>query len=69
MFGAAGTFVKTSKYAQNQGKPARYHIDAWDEMMMDRDARLTGHRRGQKSDPTPPEGFETSTVWHTEPAK
>ena len=57
--------------------------------MMDRDARLTGHRRGQKvcsllsiivhvystsdhifqSDPTPPEGFETSTVWHTEPAK
>ena len=29
-------------------QPARYHIDAWDEMMMDRDARLTGHRRGQK---------------------
>lgn len=28
-------------------QPPRYHIDAWDEMMMDRDKRLTGHIRGQ----------------------
>lgn len=69
MFGAAGTFIKTSQYAQNQGKvcctigvhtivtvvdgllcakPTRYHIDTWDEMMMERDKRLTGHKRGQK---------------------
>lgn len=28
-------------------QPVRYGIDAWDEMMMDRDRRLTGHSRGQ----------------------
>ncbi|KAF7969938.1 hypothetical protein HWV62_25555 [Athelia sp. TMB] len=69
MFGATGTLVKTSKQAQNQGKPVRYHIDTWDEMMMERDRRLTGHIRGQRSDPTPPEGFETSSIWATEVAK
>lgn len=25
----------------------RYNIDAWDQMMMERDRRLTGHIRGQ----------------------
>jgi len=25
----------------------RHRIDAWDEMMMERDKRLTGHIRGQ----------------------
>ena len=25
----------------------RYNIDAWDQMMMERDRRLTGHTRGQ----------------------
>jgi len=69
MFAAAGTLVKTSQFAQNQGKPARYHIDTWDEMMMERDKRLTGHKRGQRSDPVPPEGFETSSIWATEPAQ
>ncbi|TDL29897.1 small secreted protein [Rickenella mellea] len=66
MFAAAGTLLNTSKMAQNQGKPPRYKIDAWDEMMMERDRRLTGHTRGQRSDPTPPEGFETNSVWYTE---
>ncbi|KAG1752470.1 NADH dehydrogenase 1 alpha subcomplex [Suillus paluster] len=47
MFAAAGTLLNTSKRAQNQGKPVRYHVDTWDEMMMDRDRRLTGHIRGQ----------------------
>jgi hypothetical protein len=28
-------------------KPPRYHVDRWEEMMMRRDERLTGHRRGQ----------------------
>jgi hypothetical protein len=28
-------------------KPVRYNLDAWDEMMMKRDERLTGHLRGQ----------------------
>ncbi|KAG1768678.1 hypothetical protein CY34DRAFT_78805 [Suillus luteus UH-Slu-Lm8-n1] len=66
MFAAAGTLLNVSKRAQNQGKPVRYHIDSWDEMMMDRDRRLTGHLRGQSSNPVPPEGFETSSAWYTE---
>ena len=28
-------------------QPPRYHIDSWEEMMMDRDQRLTGHARKQ----------------------
>ncbi|KAJ3568816.1 hypothetical protein NP233_g5462 [Leucocoprinus birnbaumii] len=47
MFGAAGTLLNVSTRAQNQGKPPRYQIDRWDEMMMNRDERLTGHKRGQ----------------------
>lgn len=31
----------------NGNQPVRYHLDAWDEMMLDRDRRLTGHERGQ----------------------
>ncbi|KZT66039.1 NADH dehydrogenase 1 alpha subcomplex [Daedalea quercina L-15889] len=66
MFGAAGTLLNVSKRAQNQGKPPRYHIDAWDEMMMDRDKRLSGHIRGQSSNPAAPEDFATNSVWYTE---
>lgn len=28
-------------------QPPRYHIDSWEEMLMDRDQRLTGHARKQ----------------------
>jgi len=66
MFAAAGTLMNVSQRAQNQGKPPRYHIDAWDEMMMDRDQRLTGHPRGQSTNPTAPESFATSSAWYTE---
>ncbi|KAG1758548.1 hypothetical protein EDD22DRAFT_783775, partial [Suillus occidentalis] len=45
--------------------PVRYHINSWDEIMMDRGRRLTGHIRGQSSNPVPPEGFETSSAWYT----
>ncbi|THH14513.1 hypothetical protein EW146_g5827 [Bondarzewia mesenterica] len=68
MFGAAGTLLNVSKHAQNLGKSPRYHVDSWDSMMMDRDKRLTGHVRGQKSDTTAPEGFDTNSVWYTETA-
>jgi hypothetical protein len=34
-------------YVLTMHKPVRYHLDAWEEMMMDRDKRLTGHERGQ----------------------
>ncbi|KAF9462003.1 small secreted protein [Collybia nuda] len=66
MFGAAGTLLNASTRGQNQGKPARYNIDNWDDMMMRRDERLTGHKRGQRDDPQPPAGFETSSIWYTE---
>ncbi|KAI0921213.1 hypothetical protein AcW1_004738 [Taiwanofungus camphoratus] len=67
-FFAGGTLMNVSKRAQNQGKPVRHGIDAWDSMMMDRDKRLTGHFRGQRTDPIAPEGFDTSSVWYTERA-
>ncbi|EDR12640.1 small secreted protein [Laccaria bicolor S238N-H82] len=66
MFGTAGTLLNLSTRAQNMGKPPRYRIDNWDEMMMKRDERLTGHKRGQTSNPVAPPGFETSSVWMTE---
>ncbi|KAI0321961.1 small secreted protein [Amylostereum chailletii] len=69
MFGATGTLLNVSKRAQNKGKAPRYGVDAWEEMMMDRDARLTGHARVQTSNPVAPEGFETSSVWYTERAQ
>ncbi|RDB20154.1 hypothetical protein Hypma_012953 [Hypsizygus marmoreus] len=66
MFGAAGTLLNTSTRGQNQGKPARYGIDNWDDMMMRRDERLTGNKRGQTSDPVAPPEFATNSVWYTE---
>ncbi|KAI0774573.1 small secreted protein [Fomes fomentarius] len=68
MFGATGTLLNTSKRLQNQGKPVRYHVDAWDDMMMDRDKRLTGHKRGQSSEAYAPDDFETNSVWYTQRA-
>ncbi|KAG5641031.1 hypothetical protein DXG03_006355 [Asterophora parasitica] len=62
MFGAAGTLLNVSTRAQNQGKPARYNIDNWDEMMMRRDKQLTGHRRGQSDNPIAPAGYETTRL-------
>ncbi|KAG6919735.1 hypothetical protein DXG01_001569 [Tephrocybe rancida] len=66
MFGAAGTLLNISTRAQNQGKPARYNIDRWDEMMMKRDKQLTGHIRGQSDNPIAPSGYENSSVWTAE---
>ncbi|KAF9000195.1 small secreted protein [Cyathus striatus] len=63
MFGAAGTLMNVSARAQNQGKPPRYHIDEWDEMMMERDRRLTGHVRGQTSDTQAPPEFKSNSAW------
>jgi len=68
MFATAGTLLNVSKRGQNLGKSPRYHIDAWEEMMMERDKRLTGHVRRQSAEPIAPESFATSTVWYTEKA-
>ncbi|KAF7332590.1 Small secreted protein [Mycena kentingensis (nom. inval.)] len=54
MFTAAGTLANVTFRAQNLGKPPRYSLDSWEEMMMARDYRLTGHNRGQTSDPVIP---------------
>ena len=35
-------------YCLPKMQPVRHNVDAWDEMMMDRDKRLTGHKRGQQ---------------------
>ncbi|KAH8118735.1 small secreted protein [Phellopilus nigrolimitatus] len=66
MFAAAGTLLNVSQRAQNLGKPPRYKIDEWDEMMMERDRRLTGHRRGQQTDPVASESFATNSTWYTD---
>ncbi|EKM79995.1 NdufA1, NADH dehydrogenase 1 alpha subcomplex, 1, 7.5kDa [Agaricus bisporus var. burnettii JB137-S8] len=66
MFGAAGTFIKSSRKFQDQGKTPRYHVDKWEEMMMKRDERLTGHLRGQTDSPTAPANFPTNSVWYTQ---
>lgn len=47
MFGATGTLLSVVKRIQNDGQPPRYGLDKWDDMMMNRDERLTGSKRGQ----------------------
>ncbi|KAG8777232.1 hypothetical protein FRC15_011464 [Serendipita sp. 397] len=47
MFGVGGTLFKTARTINNDGKPPRYGIDDWEQMMMHRDKRLTGSIRGQ----------------------
>ncbi|CAD6582810.1 MAG: hypothetical protein TREMPRED_003398, partial [Tremellales sp. Tagirdzhanova-0007] len=65
-FGATGTLFSIAKRATNEGKPPRYGVDSWDNMMMERDRRLTGHVRGQRTDPIAPKEFATNSVWETE---
>ncbi|KAF8524642.1 small secreted protein, partial [Hysterangium stoloniferum] len=66
MFAAAGTLMNATRKAQNDGKPPRYGLDSWDEMMMERDKRLTGSFRGQSTNPDAPEDFATNSAWFTE---
>ncbi|RSH84023.1 hypothetical protein EHS25_005268 [Saitozyma podzolica] len=65
-FGATGTLFSVAKRATNDGKPPRYNLDAWDQMMVERDRRLTGSHRGQSTEPIAPKGFATSSIWQTE---
>ncbi|KAK7062252.1 hypothetical protein R3P38DRAFT_691766 [Favolaschia claudopus] len=59
MFGVTGFLANLSFRAQNQGKPPRYHLERWDEIMIARDYRLTGHNRGQTSDPVIPSATDS----------
>ncbi|KAF5329041.1 hypothetical protein D9611_013888 [Ephemerocybe angulata] len=62
MFGTAGTLLNASQRFQNLGKPPRYNLDKWEESMLERDRRLTGHKRGQSIEPVAPEAFSVNTI-------
>ncbi|WVQ82808.1 hypothetical protein IAT38_004940 [Cryptococcus sp. DSM 104549] len=66
MFGIAGNLTSGIRWLENDGKRPRYNLDRWDDMMMERDRRLTGSFRGQSTDPIAPKEFATSSVWGTE---
>ncbi|KAF9576536.1 hypothetical protein EC968_008014 [Mortierella alpina] len=65
-FGASGLLFQKLKNSMNEGQPPRYGIDRWDRIMMDRDFRLTGTKRGQSHQSTAPAGFSTSSAWTLE---
>lgn len=47
LFGVTGTGYNAVARLANEGKPVRHNLDEWERMMMRRDQRLTGTRRGQ----------------------
>ena len=47
LFGVTGTGYNAVAHLANKGKPVRHNLDEWERMMMRRDQRLTGTRRGQ----------------------
>uniref|UniRef100_A0ABQ0M1N5 NADH dehydrogenase [ubiquinone] 1 alpha subcomplex subunit 1 n=1 Tax=Mycena chlorophos TaxID=658473 RepID=A0ABQ0M1N5_MYCCL len=55
MFAVTGTLANVSFRAQNQWKPPRYHLEDFEVSLMERDKKLTGHLRGQTSDPAIPQ--------------
>ncbi|KAI9829450.1 MAG: hypothetical protein M1826_005632 [Phylliscum demangeonii] len=69
MFMISGGLMGRVKIAQNSGKLPRYCLDQWERQskllgpVMDRDARLTGHRRGQTDNVLAPPGFELNNPW------
>jgi len=67
MFTIAGGGLHVVRTLQNDGKPVRHTLDRWDRMMMDRDFRLTGTRRTQRSWPIAPEEFKTNSIHGLEP--
>ncbi|KAI4521553.1 hypothetical protein K523DRAFT_420420 [Schizophyllum commune Tattone D] len=61
-FGVTGTALNLTERVSNLGRSGRYNLDQWDTMMVNRDYRLTGHKRGQSTEPYAPEGYETRPV-------
>ncbi|EFP78554.2 hypothetical protein PGTUg99_013089 [Puccinia graminis f. sp. tritici] len=66
MFGASGTLLNAARRFQNDGKPPDYTVDKWDEMMQERNRRLTGSLRGQCVEEKAPLEFQTSSAWPVE---
>ncbi|CAE6541588.1 hypothetical protein RSOLAG22IIIB_03948 [Rhizoctonia solani] len=69
MFAATGTLFNISARLSNDGKSPRYGLDTWEEMMMERDKRLTGRLRGQSVNTKAPEEFATNSSWYTSRAE
>ncbi|KXS17120.1 hypothetical protein M427DRAFT_54776 [Gonapodya prolifera JEL478] len=51
---------------ENEWKPKRWRMDDWDRQMMERDARLTGTKRGQAGEAEAPAAFATNSKWSLE---
>ncbi|WFD36664.1 hypothetical protein MCUN1_003551 [Malassezia cuniculi] len=68
LFGVTGTGYSLISRAANDGKPPRYNVDEWERMMIRRDYRLTGSKRGQavRRDPIADPSFATNSFWSTE---
>jgi len=66
MFGASGTLLNATRRFQNDGKPPDYNVDKWDEMMQERNRRLTGSPRGQCVEEKAPPEFAISSAWPVE---
>ena len=47
LFAVTGTGYSAVSRLANEGKPLRHNLDEWERMMMRRDLRLTGTKRGQ----------------------
>ncbi|WFD18756.1 hypothetical protein MCAP1_000967 [Malassezia caprae] len=47
LFTVTGTGFSGVSRLANEGKPLRHNVDEWERMMMRRDFRLTGTKRGQ----------------------
>ncbi|PRQ73234.1 hypothetical protein AAT19DRAFT_15987 [Rhodotorula toruloides] len=69
MFAVTGTGFSAVRRIQNDGKPTRHTLDRWEELMMERDQRLTGSLRGQSTEPIAPKGFSNNSAWQTEKAE
>ncbi|RAL17564.1 NADH dehydrogenase [ubiquinone] 1 alpha subcomplex subunit 1 [Aspergillus homomorphus CBS 101889] len=59
--GAGGIWA--CKWFMNDGKTARWNLDLWDRVMMERDRRMTGKFRAQSSNHEAPKGFEVNNPW------
>ncbi|CAK7266053.1 hypothetical protein SEPCBS57363_001901 [Sporothrix epigloea] len=75
MFGVSGAGMSKIRHMQNGGKRARRSVDQWDrqsmfftrnDILMDRDRRLTGMLRGQSDNPLAPPGFDVNNPWRVE---
>ncbi|KAI8867625.1 AIP3-domain-containing protein [Ramicandelaber brevisporus] len=63
MLGVGGIGMRVVSLYENDWKTPRVRIDEWDEMMMERDERLTGKFRAQSDEPVAPKEFSTNSAW------